>query len=131
MQADNDQQRVKQNCFSSSGHFVEFPKAETERSIMHRLKKIVLNCPQQTAVKFHNRALSYQELDHASDCAAENILARPNKGNKPIALLLEQGIEVVVAIIGVLKTGGFYVRLDPSHPHQRLSSILQDSQASL
>ena len=46
-------------------------------------------------------------------------------------LLYEHGIDVIAAILGVLKAGKFYVALDPSFSQERIKYILQDSGAAL
>jgi amino acid adenylation domain-containing protein len=43
-----------------------------------------------------------------------------------VALYMEHSIEVVCAIVGVLKTGAAYVPLDPASPKERLAFMLQD-----
>ena len=51
--------------------------------------------------------------------------------DKPIAILLEQGPQIIAAMLGVLKAGHFYVPLDPAYPLPRLTYMLEDSQAVL
>ena len=62
---------------------------------------------------------------------ARAILAQLGEGQEPIALLLEDNAPMIVAILGVLKTGKIYVPLDPSFPHARNTSVLEDTQAEL
>ncbi|HWH69757.1 MAG TPA: amino acid adenylation domain-containing protein, partial [Candidatus Sulfotelmatobacter sp.] len=47
----------------------------------------------------------------------------------PVALYLERSLQMVVAILGVLKAGGAYVPIDLAYPKERLSFMLEDSQA--
>ncbi|MEU5018279.1 non-ribosomal peptide synthetase [Streptomyces angustmyceticus] len=87
--------------------------------------------PQATAVIAGERTLSYAELD-----ARANQLARHlrNLGVRPgslVAVCLRPGIELVPALLGVLKSGGAYVPLDPDHPAERLAFLLDDTGASV
>ena len=47
-----------------------------------------------------------------------------------MALCVERGIGMVVALLAILKAGGAYVPLDPAYPGERLSHILADSDAT-
>lgn len=50
--------------------------------------------------------------------------------NQPtVALLMEHDLEMVIGILGVLKTGGIFVTMDPSYPEERLAYILEDTGA--
>ena len=67
-------------------------------------------------MKVGERALTYFELNKVANQIARSILARRGQGSEPIALLFEHGIEVVAAILGVLKAGKFYVAMDIDSP---------------
>src|SRR6201999_2809108 len=45
-----------------------------------------------------------------------------------VGICVEWGLEMVVALLGVLKAGGGYVPLDPSYPRERLQFMLADSE---
>ena len=47
-----------------------------------------------------------------------------------VGLCLERGVELVVAVLGVLKAGGIYVPLDPGYPAERLSYMLADAEVA-
>jgi amino acid adenylation domain-containing protein/non-ribosomal peptide synthase protein (TIGR01720 family) len=85
--------------------------------------------PNHIAVVFEKQSLSYQALDERS-----NQLAREITQHGPstlIALCLERGIEVIVAILAVLKSGCAYVPIDPDFPTKRRHFILEDSGTTL
>jgi amino acid adenylation domain-containing protein len=83
--------------------------------------------PGALALAVGDRELTYAELD-----ARANRLARVlvNHGVGPevvTGILLERGIEQVIAVLGVLKAGGAYLPLDPSYPDQRLAYMVSDT----
>jgi amino acid adenylation domain-containing protein len=126
-----EQQAIRAKCFHSTGTFIEFTKDEVEQSIPERFEKIVAKYPERLAVKGGNRSLTYTALNQAANRIARTIVAKRGPGSEPIALLFEHGIDVVAAILGVLKAGKFYVAIDPSFPQERNSYMLEDSGASL
>jgi non-ribosomal peptide synthetase component F len=126
-----EQQAIRDKCFHPSGAFVEFPIEDVEASIPERFEKIVRLYPDRLAVKMGDRALTYAELNRTANRIARAILAKQSKLNEPAALFFEHGIEVIAAIFGTLKAGKFYLALDPSFPLERITYLLEDSQAGL
>ena len=106
-------------------------KEEVEPSLADRFEKIASQYPYRLAVKMATRVFTYHELNGAANRIARAILNRRGPGSEPIALLLEQGIDIIAAIFGVLKAGKFYVAIDPSSPSERAGYILTDTQAGL
>src|SRR5262245_2258421 len=126
-----DQEAIRSKCFHPTGTFVEFKKEEVDQSIPDRFEKIVRMYPARIAVKTKERAITYDELNRAANRVARAVLAHRGHEEAPIALLIEQGVTVIAAIIGMLKAGRIYVPIDPSFPKERLRYILEDSQACL
>jgi non-ribosomal peptide synthetase component F len=58
-----EQQAIRAKCFHPSGTFVEFPKADAERSISERFEKIAQQYPDRVAVKTRAEALTYDQLN--------------------------------------------------------------------
>ena len=48
-----------------------------------------------------------------------------------VAVYLERGVDLLVALVGVLESGGAYVPLDPHDPAERLAWLLDDAQAPI
>lgn len=110
---------------------VAFRKAEIEQSVSSRFEEQVRRYPGRLAAKTERHELTYDALNQNANGVARAILARRGEGGEPIALLLAHDAPLIAAILGVLKSGKFYVPLDPSFPEARNSSILEDSQAGL
>jgi amino acid adenylation domain-containing protein/non-ribosomal peptide synthase protein (TIGR01720 family) len=73
-----------------------------------------------------------EQLTYAELNARANQLARylHGLGVGPEALVgvcLERSLELIVAVLGVLKAGGAYLPLDPSYPAERLTMMLEDA----
>ena len=121
----SDQQAIRAKSFHPTGTFIEFPKAEIEQSIPKRFAKIVEKWPDRLAVKTRNHQLTYGELNDAANRVAEIVAGELGEGHEPVALLVENSASTIVAMMGVLKAGKFYVPLDPSYPPARLVTILE------
>jgi amino acid adenylation domain-containing protein len=113
------------------GEFTPFSLGETEQSIPARFEQQVRRYPGRIAVKTRSHELTYAALDQAANRVAHALLARRGPGAEPIALLLEHDAPLIVALLGVLKAGKFYVPLDPSYPRARTAAMLEDSEAGL
>ena len=90
-----------------------------------------LRTPFALAVVFQDRELSYAELDSRSNRLARFLIARGAGPERIVAIVLERSVEMVVAIVAVLKSGAAYMPVDPETPAVRLAFMLADSKASL
>ncbi|GAC71058.1 non-ribosomal peptide synthetase, partial [Gordonia soli] len=75
--------------------------------------------------------LTYDELDDRSDRVAAALLAAGAGPEVLVAVALPRDADLVVALLGILKTGAGYLPLDRSHPAERLASILDDARPLL
>ncbi|HVG10073.1 MAG TPA: amino acid adenylation domain-containing protein, partial [Thermoanaerobaculia bacterium] len=85
--------------------------------------------PHAVAVSFENQRLTYRELDERANRLAQWLIDR-GIGNVRIdvlvALLVERSLEMIVALVGILKAGGSYAPLEPGMPPSRLRWLLDD-----
>ena len=102
-----------------------------DRCIHQLFQEQAAATPDAVAVRFGAEALTYRELDARANRLA-NHLRRLGVGPEVrVALLLERGVETLVALLGVLKAGGAYVPLDRAYPAERLAYMLEDSAAAV
>src|SRR5258708_11932914 len=83
--------------------------------------------PQHIAVVTREAQITYDELDRFSNRIARVVLEKCEAKTAPIALLFEQGPSMVAAILGVLKSGRFFLPLDLASPPARIAAILKGS----
>lgn len=62
---------------------------------------------------------------------AHYLRSRGVGANSPVALCVERSLELLVGLLGILKSGGAYVPLDPTYPVDRLAYMLEDAQPAL
>ena len=85
--------------------------------------------PERVALVYEDEQLTYGELNKRANQLAHHLRRLGVSTETLVAICLERSIEMVVGLLGILKTGGVYVPLDPSDPQQRLLFTLSDSQA--
>jgi amino acid adenylation domain-containing protein len=110
-----------------SKSFVEFRKEEIQQSIPARFAQQVRRFPHHIAVQTREAQITYDELDRFSNRIARVVLEKCEAKTAPIALLFEPGPSMVAAILGVLKSGRFFLPLDPASPPARTAAILKGS----
>ncbi|HEX8459415.1 MAG TPA: amino acid adenylation domain-containing protein, partial [Pyrinomonadaceae bacterium] len=76
-------------------------------------------------------SVTYGELDALAELSATCLRLRGAHAGALVGVLMERSVEMVVALLGVLKAGAAYVPLDPSYPRERLTYMLEDSRACL
>jgi natural product biosynthesis luciferase-like monooxygenase protein/amino acid adenylation domain-containing protein/non-ribosomal peptide synthase protein (TIGR01720 family) len=85
--------------------------------------------PNAIAIAFQDEALTYRELNERANQLARYLQQQGVGPETMVGLMIERSIEMVVGLLGVLKAGGAYVPLDPQYPQDRLSFMMEDSQA--
>ncbi|HEX2094369.1 MAG TPA: amino acid adenylation domain-containing protein, partial [Longimicrobiaceae bacterium] len=104
----------------------DLPRRESIHGIFEMAAR---RAPDAVAVTFEGESLTYAELDRRANRLAHHLRARGVGPEVRVGLLLERGVEMVVAALGVLKAGGAYVPVDPSAPDDRVRYVLADSGA--
>jgi amino acid adenylation domain-containing protein len=102
-----------------------------ERCLHELFEEQVDRTPDAIAVVSGDQQRTYRELDDDANRLA-NLLRR--RGARPEVLVgvsVERGMPMVIALLGVLKSGAAYVPLDPEYPAARLGFMLEDTQAPL
>lgn len=86
--------------------------------------------PEAVAVSDGSRRVSYRELNERANQVAHYLCNEKGiRLGEPVALLLDNSIELVIAVLGILKAGASYVPIDPSFPEDRVRAILNDTHA--
>lgn len=102
-----------------------------ELCIHQLLEQQALNSPATIAVSYKNERLTYEELNARANQLAHHLRSLGVGPEVPVAILMTRSIEMVVALLGVLKAGGAYLPLDPSNPRERLAAVLDEAQVSI
>jgi amino acid adenylation domain-containing protein len=79
------------------------------------------------AVEYGEEQLSYAELNRRSNQLARYLRKRGVGAEVLVGICLERSLEMVIAVLGILKAGGGYVALDPDYPRERLRYMMEDA----
>jgi amino acid adenylation domain len=83
--------------------------------------------PWATAVSSAERDLTYRQLDRCSDALCRELIARGVAAGDFVGICMDRSLQMVVAVMGVLKTGAAFLPLDIEHPRERLLQMLADA----
>ena len=87
--------------------------------------------PDAIAAVFEHEQLTYQELNRRANLLARRLQAEGVGPEVLVGICMERSLELLIGLIGILKSGGAYVPLDPTYPKERLAFMLSDAQVTV
>ena len=105
-------------------------ESESCESLGELFSVIAGRFPENTAIQTSEGTISYRDLNELTNRIAGKLGDLTGQGGR-IAILMDQGINVIAAILSVLKSGNSYVPMDITLPEQRLQEMLDDAAVSL
>jgi amino acid adenylation domain-containing protein len=99
--------------------------------VHHFFEEQAARTPDVTAVTFHEQQLTYRELNERADRLAARLRELGAVPDGIVALCAERSLEMIVGLLGILKSGAAYLPLDPAFPSERLAFMLADSHAPI
>ncbi len=105
--------------------------AFSTQAVHHLIEKQVAHKPMAIAIEFEQQQLTYGQLNRRANQIARHLC---NRGVGPgilVGLCVERSLDMFAALLGILKSGGTYIPLDPAYPRDRLEFMLADSQSAV
>ncbi len=96
-------------------------------TIHQRIEEQAAARPDALAVLHQGRTLSYAELNRRANALASHLREQGVRPDDRVVIVARRGLETLVALLAILKSGAAYVPVDPSHPDERLAYLLDDS----
>jgi len=105
---------------------MEYPR---DKPLTAYITEITQANPDKTAILFNGNATSYRELEERSNQLANYLISKGVTTGNIIGVAMDRSIDMVIALLGVVKAGAAYIPLDPQYPVNRVEFMLQDSAA--
>ncbi|WP_339158297.1 amino acid adenylation domain-containing protein [Paenibacillus sp. FSL W8-0186] len=111
-----------------NGSRTEYPR---NRTVYELFAEQAGRTPEQIALVFKEERFTYRQLDEMAGRFAQMLRELGVKPGEITAIMAEHSIEMIVAVLAVLKAGGAYLPIDHEYPADRIAYILEDSNAGL
>lgn len=113
----------------------EFNKTKLEYdssiSIAELFERQAKETPNNIAIKFENKNLTFKELNEKSNSLANYLRSSGVTRNNIIGIMCKRSLELIVGILASLKCGCCYIPIDPSFPQERISYMLDNSKSKI
>ncbi|RBL90546.1 non-ribosomal peptide synthetase [Chitinophaga flava] len=116
------EQTQQLQSFNATYH--DYPAHKT---VVELFESQVLATPNAIAVSFNGKQLTYHSLNEQANQVAHYLLAEGIKPGDKVGLLSYRGLEMIVAIWGVLKAGAAYVPFHTGYPGARIRMMIEDA----
>jgi amino acid adenylation domain-containing protein len=95
------------------------------------VRRAAAQFPERTAVTAADGDLTYAELDAAAEDLAARLCDRGVGPGSIVGLYVERSRKLIVGLLGILRSGGAYLPLDPSYPPLRTKQIVEEAAPAL
>ncbi len=121
-----NQQNELLNLFNSTELDYDHNELVTDLIANHAQKS-----PNTTALVCHGKELTYKELHEKSDQFANYLIEKGLTPNSYVGICMGRSVEMMVAILGILKAGSAYIPLDPFYPIERIDYSIENSNSKI
>ncbi|MCP5045916.1 MAG: SDR family NAD(P)-dependent oxidoreductase, partial [bacterium] len=98
-----------------------------DKTIHGLFEEQVERTPDKLAVLGNRVSVTYRMLNEKSGQLARTLAARGVQPDTIVGIMMERSADMVAGIIGILKSGGAYLPIDPGYPQERVDFMLRDS----
>jgi len=100
---------------------------DRELCVHEKFARLVAETPDQPALIYKDKTMSYAELDKKAGAIARKLQDLGVAHDDRVGICLERSFEMMAGIVGTLKAGAAFVPLDPAYPRERLNFMIEDS----
>lgn len=97
-----------------------------EGCLHHAFEKSVGIYSDQEALVYKDKFYTYKEIDQRANFLAQYLIEQGLQKGQRIGVLLDLSTDAIVSLLGILKAGGAFVAMDPSHPISRHQFMIED-----
>ncbi len=103
------------------------PSSVGNTPLIEAFEKQVAAAPQRTAVICAEQSVSFRQLAERSDALARELNQAGIGNGDFVGIGLDRSIHLIVALLGILKSGAAYIPIDPAYPAARISHMVSSS----
>ncbi|MFN2137650.1 MAG: non-ribosomal peptide synthetase [Candidatus Promineifilaceae bacterium] len=103
---------------------VPYPRDSTIHALFEAQAK---STPQATAVYFEGQTLTYAELNQRANQLAHYLISQGIQEGTIVGLALERSLDLIVAMLAILKASAAYLPLDTAYPRERITLMLEEA----
>jgi len=103
----------------------------SNKTILDLIEEQATKTPEACALIFEKQKFSYRELREKSNQLAHYLRKKGVKAETPIPICIERNAYMIIGMLGILKSGGAYIPIDPEYPEDRILYTLEDTKAKL
>lgn len=116
-------EKLQLNTFN--GVEYDYPRTQT---IIDLFEEQVQKTPDNIAIVYDEKELTYNELNERANQLADYLRKTYSiKGDDLVGIKLEERQQIIITILGILKSGAAYLPIDPDFPAARINQIVEDS----
>lgn len=106
-------------------------KYDETKTLSVLFEEQVEKTPNETALVFGEKTLTYKELNERSNSLAYILRNNGIGRNDIIGIMVNRSLEMIISILAVLKAGAAYIPIDPEYPQDRVEYMLENSNAKM
>ena len=107
---------------------VDYPR---DKTVVDLFEVQALKTPDAMAVVYEGERLTYRELDEKLNQLAHYLIDNGVLLEDLVGICIDRSLEMIIGILGIMKSGGAYVPIDPTYPEDRINFMLSDSRAKI
>jgi len=110
-----------------SEHELRDPGGRQGASLAELFAEIVLRHGERSALTFEDKSVTYSELDRISNRIASGLIEQGARPGAIVAICLDRSIEMIAAMLAIVKSGAAYLPIDPGYPVARILETVADA----
>jgi amino acid adenylation domain-containing protein/thioester reductase-like protein len=104
---------------------------ESDQALHHLIEYQAKKTPGRIAVICGDESVSYEELNTRADRLARYLIASGAEEESVIGVMLERSVNMVVALLAILKTGAAYLPIEVGYPESRVIYMMENAGSKL
>lgn len=104
---------------------------DTGLTVVDLFENQVKVCPDNIALRYENKTLTYEKLNRRVNRLARKIRSLGGGPDNIAVLISNRSMEMIIGLLAIIKAGAAYVSIDPDFPDDRIKYIIKDCDAKL